>query len=68
MPSNACFVNIALIDERTLEITYPQGQGECRPGARLRPRSDGYAIVDVTTREADLEDVFVSLVAAEDGE
>ena len=45
----------------------PQGQGECRPGARRACSATGSAIVDVSTREPDLEDVFLSLTREDGG-
>jgi ABC-2 type transport system ATP-binding protein len=62
IPTNSCFENIALVDERTLEITYRKDR--VNAGEVLSALSaDGLAIVDVRTREPDLEDVFLSLVA-----
>jgi ABC-2 type transport system ATP-binding protein len=64
VPTNACFENIALIDERTLEITYRKDK--VNAGQVLASlTSEGLAIVDVSTRDPDLEDVFLSLVSAE---
>lgn len=62
VPTNACFENIALIDERTIEITYRKDK--VNAGQVLAAvQQDGFAIVDVRTRDPDLEDVFLSLVA-----
>ena len=67
VPTNACFENIALVDERTLEITFRKDK--VNAGQVLTAlTSDGLGIVDVSTRDPDLEDVFLSLVAAEDVE
>ena len=63
MPANACFQNIALVDERTLEITYRKDRVNAGEVLAALQR-DGLAIVDVTTRDPDLEDVFLSLVSA----
>jgi ABC-2 type transport system ATP-binding protein len=64
MPADACFENITLIDERTLEITYRKDR--VNAGQVLTElQKDGLAIVDVTTRDPDLEDVFLSLVSAD---
>ena len=64
VPTNACFENIALIDERTLEITYRKDQ--VNAGQVLAAlTAEGLAIVDVSTRDPDLEDVFLSLTAAD---
>src|SRR5262245_9481992 len=64
VPTNESFENIALIDERTLEITYRKDK--VNAGQVLASlTSEGLGIVDVSTRDPDLEDVFLSLVAAE---
>ena len=62
-PDNACFQKIELKGERTLVITYRKDQANAGEvlGAVQR---DGYGIVDVSTREADLEDVFLNLTRA----
>jgi ABC-2 type transport system ATP-binding protein len=63
VPINPCFENIALIDERTLEITYRKDK--VNAGQVLASlTSEGLAIVDVSTRDPDLEDVFLSLTSA----
>jgi len=62
VPTNDCFENINLVDERTIEITYRKDKvnaGEVLAAVQ----KDGYAIVDVRTRDPDLEDVFLSLVS-----
>ena len=41
----------------------PQGQGATRARSSPRSSATGFAIVDVRTREPDLEDVFLSLVS-----
>ena len=67
VPTNDCFENIALIDERTLEITFRKDR--VNAGQVLSAlTADGLGIVDVSTRDPDLEDVFLSLVAAEAAE
>jgi ABC-2 type transport system ATP-binding protein len=64
MPTDDCFENITLIDERTLEITYRKDK--VNAGEVLAElQKDGLAIVDVSTRDPDLEDVFISLVSAD---
>jgi ABC-2 type transport system ATP-binding protein len=64
MPTDPTFENIAMIDERTIEITYRKDK--VNAGQVLNElTADGLAIVDVTTRDPDLEDVFLSLVAEE---
>ena len=60
LPQAPCFQKIALKGERTLEITYSKDQvnaGEVLAAVQ----GAGFAIADVSTREADLEDVFLSL-------
>jgi ABC-2 type transport system ATP-binding protein len=64
VPTDSCFDNIALIDERTLAITYSKDR--VNAGQVLSAlTADGLGIVDVSTRDPDLEDVFLSLVAEE---
>jgi ABC-2 type transport system ATP-binding protein len=64
VPVNESFQNISLLDERTLEITYRKDRTNA--GQVLASlTSDGLSIVDVSTRDPDLEDVFLSLTAAE---
>ena len=66
VPTNSAFQNIALIDERTLEITYRKDQ--VNAGQVLSSlAAEGLSIVDVSTRDPDLEDVFLSLVSADVG-
>ena len=65
VPTNDCFENINLVDERTIEITYRKDKvnaGEVLAAVQ----KDGYAIVDVRTRDPDLEDVFLSLVSRQE--
>ena len=63
VPTDARFQDIALIDERTVEITYRKDQANA--GEVLSAlTADGLSIVDVSTRDPDLEDVFLSLVSA----
>ena len=63
VPANSGFENITLIDERTLEITYRKDK--MNAGQVLSAlTADGHAIVDVSTRDPDLEDVFLSLTSA----
>ena len=64
VPTNARFENIALVDERTLEITYRKDQANAGDVLSALTAA-GLSIVDVSTRDPDLEDVFLSLVAAE---
>ena len=65
VPTNDCFENINLLDDRTIEITYRKDKvnaGEVLAAVQ----KDGYAIVDVRTRDPDLEDVFLSLVSRQE--
>ena len=64
VPTNACFENIRLLDERTIEITYRKDKVNAGDVLTAVQR-DGFAIVDVRTREPDLEDAFLSLVNEE---
>jgi len=62
VPSNACFQNINLVDERTLEIIY--NKSKVNAGEVLGAlAAEGMSVVDVSTRDPDLEDVFLSLVS-----
>ncbi len=63
VPTNACFQDISLIDERTLEIIYRKDQANA--GQVLAAlTAEGLVIVDVSTRDPDLEDVFLSLTSS----
>jgi len=65
VPTNACFEDITLVDERTLEITYRKDK--VNAGEVLSAlTADGHGIVDVSTRDPDLEDVFLSLTSAKE--
>jgi ABC-2 type transport system ATP-binding protein len=62
VPTSDVFDNIVLLDERTLEITYRKDR--VNAGQVLGALTNaGLGIVDVSTRDPDLEDVFLSLVA-----
>jgi len=62
VPSHTCFENIRLLDERSIEITYRKDK--CNAGDVLAAvQQEGFSIVDVRTRDPDLEDVFLSLVS-----
>jgi ABC-2 type transport system ATP-binding protein len=62
-PSAPCFEKIALKGERTLVITY--SKAKVNAGEVLAAlQAAGLGIVDVSTREADLEDVFLNLTNA----
>lgn len=60
VPEETTFLKAQTIDPRTLEITYDRDASSAGQILALMQRH-GYAIEDVTTREADLEDVFVRL-------
>jgi len=65
-PVAACFEKIVLKGGRTLEITYSKDRvnaGEVLAAVQAQ----GLGIVDVSTREADLEDVFLSLTRGSTG-
>jgi ABC-2 type transport system ATP-binding protein len=62
-PAAPCFEKIVLKGERVLEITY--SKAKVNAGEVLAAVSGaGLGIVDVSTTEADLEDVFLSLTRA----
>jgi ABC-2 type transport system ATP-binding protein len=62
VPVSGEFDNIVLLDERRVEITYRKDK--VNAGQVLSAlAADGLGIVDVSTRDPDLEDVFLSLVA-----
>ncbi len=64
VPTAPFFENITLIDEHTLEITYRKDR--VNAGEVLAALAqEGLAIVDVSTRDPDLEDVFLSLVGGD---
>ncbi|HEX8058974.1 MAG TPA: ABC transporter ATP-binding protein [Novosphingobium sp.] len=63
LPCHQAFLKCEKTGERTVEITY--NKDLTNAGEVLATvQSQGFAIVDVTTKEADLEDVFVSLTSA----
>ena len=63
LPDASCFEKIDLMGERTLAITYRKDK--VNAGEVLAALQDeGLGIVDVSTREADLEDVFLNLTRA----
>jgi ABC-2 type transport system ATP-binding protein len=65
-PQNACFQKVELKGERVLVITYRKDQANA--GEVLGAvQGSGYGIIDVSTREADLEDVFLNLTRAANG-
>ncbi|MDF2381959.1 ABC transporter ATP-binding protein [Nostoc ellipsosporum NOK] len=65
-PANACFQKVEMKGARTLVITYRKDQANA--GEVLGAvQGAGLGIVDVSTREADLEDVFLNLTRAANG-
>ena len=60
LPRHQAFVKAAMTGERTLEITYDKDRANAGDILAM-VQGDGLGIVDVTTREADLEDAFVLL-------
>jgi len=62
-PDNMCFDKVELSGKRTLAITYRKDRANA--GEVLAAlQKEGLGIVDVSTREADLEDVFLNLTRA----
>lgn len=62
VPAAPCFEKVDLIDGRTLTITYMKDRANA--GQVLSAvQASGLSIVDVTTRDPDLEDVFLNLTA-----
>jgi ABC-2 type transport system ATP-binding protein len=64
-PEAICFEKIELKGERTLAITYRKDKVNAGEVLAALQR-EGLGIVDVSTREADLEDVFLNLTRASD--
>ena len=62
-PDAICFEKIELKGERTLAITYRKDRVNAGEVLAALQR-EGLGIVDVSTREADLEDVFLNLTRA----
>jgi ABC-2 type transport system ATP-binding protein len=62
-PENTCFEQIELSGEHTLAITYRKDRVNAGDVLAALQR-EGLGIVDVSTREADLEDVFLNLTRA----
>jgi ABC-2 type transport system ATP-binding protein len=64
LPSDTRFHKIERVGERVIEVTYDKA--EMTAGQVLAClQEQGFAIEDVSTREADLEDVFVQLTSAD---
>ena len=64
-PDAICFEKIELKGDRTLAITYRKDKVNAGEVLAALQR-EGLGIVDVSTREADLEDVFLNLTRASD--
>jgi ABC-2 type transport system ATP-binding protein len=65
VPDARCFEKIELKGERILAVTYRKDK--VNAGEVLAAlQGEGFGIVDVSTREADLEDVFLNLTRASD--
>lgn len=62
-PSHDAFTKAELMGERTVEVTYDKDKLTAGQVLAIL-QEQGLAIEDVTTREADLEDVFVQLTGA----
>jgi ABC-2 type transport system ATP-binding protein len=62
-PDEPVFLKAEAVGPRTLEITYDRDKASAGQVLAL-VQQHGYAIEDVTTREPDLEDVFVQLTSA----
>lgn len=62
-PQHPAFVKSRLAGDRAVEITYNKDRMNAGEVMSL-VQGQGFAIVDVSTREADLEDVFVSLTSS----
>ena len=65
-PAASCFDKVELKGPRTLAITYRKDRVNAGEVLAAVGRG-GVGIVDVSTREADLEDVFLNLTRAADG-
>lgn len=62
-PESAMFLKSEKTGERTIRVTYDKGKVTAGQVLAL-VQQQGFTIEDVTTREADLEDVFVQLTSA----
>jgi ABC-2 type transport system ATP-binding protein len=63
VPDAPCFDRIEIVRDRTLAITYRKDRVNAGEVLAALQR-DGLGIIDVSTREADLEDVFLNLTRA----
>lgn len=62
LPEHPCFDKVERVDDRTMSISYHKDRTNA--GEVLSAVADmGFRIVDVATREPDLEDVFLNLTA-----
>ena len=61
-PASTAFLKSEKTGERTIEVTYDKSRVTAGQVLGL-VRDQGFVIEDVTTREADLEDVFVQLTS-----
>ena len=62
LPAHPAFLKTELTGERAVEITYDKDRTNAGEVLAI-VQQQGLGIVDVTTREADLEDVFVQLTS-----
>ncbi len=62
-PMEEAFLKAEVLAPRTLEITYDRDRSSAGQVLAL-VQQHGYAVADVTTREPDLEDVFVTLTSS----
>ncbi|MET0587340.1 MAG: ABC transporter ATP-binding protein, partial [Novosphingobium sp.] len=62
LPSHPAFLKCETLADRTIAITYDKDRVNAGEVLAL-VQAQGFAIADVTTREADLEDVFVTLTS-----
>jgi ABC-2 type transport system ATP-binding protein len=63
LPDASCFEKIEMKGERILAITYRKDKVNAGEVLAALQR-EGLGLVDVSTREADLEDVFLNLTRA----
>ncbi|MDQ3246015.1 MAG: ABC transporter ATP-binding protein [Pseudomonadota bacterium] len=66
VPTASCFDDTALLDERTLQIRYRKDRVNAGEVLAALTKA-GLVIVDVSTRDPDLEDVFLGLVGEKTG-
>jgi ABC-2 type transport system ATP-binding protein len=66
LPSASCFSKVEHKGDRVMAITYRKDVANAGEVLAAVTR-DGYGIVDVSTKEADLEDVFLNLTRAANG-